>query len=270
MFYRDVIIAGRTKLVSLRAVTRTYEKGQKRKPKSNPTPEAVAKLNFRNSVKTLTAKLNHNFQPGDYLLTLTYQDAPTETEARKDLERFLRNLHNHCKKRNVRYKWIAVTEYKHHRIHHHVVMSRLDVELIAEKWKYGYVDVKPLDDTGNYYKLAEYLLKETEKTFREAGSPSKRRYSCSRSIVTPETRREKISSRKVSDEIQVPKGYYLDEDTVRVYDHAILDVECKEYILVSLDGPAKGRRGKRVRPEKIYRTDQQLEFDMEHWREWSE
>ena len=71
MFYRDTIIAGRTKLVSLRAVTRTYEKGQKRKPKSNPTPEAVAKLNFRNSVKALTAKLNHNFQPGDYLLTLT-------------------------------------------------------------------------------------------------------------------------------------------------------------------------------------------------------
>ena len=70
----------------------------------------------------------------------------------------------------------------------------------------------------------------------------------------------------------MPKGYYLDEDTVRVYDHAILDVDCKEYILVRLDGPSKVRRGNTVRPEKIYSTDQQLEMemDMEHWREWSE
>lgn len=270
MYFRDTIIAGRTKLISLKAISRVYTKGEKRQPKSNPTPEAVAKLNFRNTVKALTAKLNHNFQPGDYFLTLTYEDAPSAAEAKKDLERFLRNMHLHCKKRQIGFKWIAVTEYKHQRIHHHIVMSRQDLELIEGKWKYGFVNVRPLDDTGNYYKLAEYLLKETERTFREAGSPSKRRYSCSRSIVTPETRREKISSRSITDEIKAPKGYYVDEDTVRIYGHAILDVECKEYILVSLDGPAKGRRGKRVRPEKIYRTDQQLEMDMEHWRGWSE
>ena len=48
-------------------------KGGKRKPRMNPTPEAVARTNFRNAVKMLTAKLNHHFVPGDYHLTLTYE-----------------------------------------------------------------------------------------------------------------------------------------------------------------------------------------------------
>ena len=115
--------------------------------------------------------------------------------------------------------------------------------------------------SANEQTLAEYLLKETEETFRQEGSPSKRRYSCSRSIVTPEIRREKISSRQVWEEIKPPKGYYVDEDTVRMYEHAILGVECKEYILISLDGSAKGKRGKPIRPEKVYQTDKQLSME---------
>ena len=67
--------------------------------------------------------------------------------------------------------------------------------------------------------------------------------------------------REVWEEIKPPKGYYVDEDTVRMYEHAILGVECKEYILISLDGPAKGKRGKLIRPEKVYQTDKQLSME---------
>ena len=138
MFYRDTIVAGKTILRSLKAVTRIDTKGQKRKPKANPTPEAVKKVNFRNAVKILTAKLNHNFKPGDYHLTLTYKDAAAPEEAKKQLSNFLRNMHNYCKRNDIEFKWVAVTEYKHTRFHHHIIMSKVDLEIVDKYWKSGY------------------------------------------------------------------------------------------------------------------------------------
>lgn len=140
MYYRDTIIAGRTKLIALRAVTRTYIKGEKRKPKMNPTPEAVARTNFRNAVKMLTAKLNHNFVPGDYHLTLTYEKVKAPADAKKCLDNFIRKVRSACKKEGVVLKWVAVTEYKQHRIHHHLVISGIDVDTLDRCWKYGRIN----------------------------------------------------------------------------------------------------------------------------------
>ena len=156
MYYRDTIIAGRTKLIALRAVTRTYIKGEKRKPRMNPTPEAVARTNFRNAVKMLTAKLNHNFVPGDYHLTLTYEKVKAPADAKKCLDNFIRKVRSACKKEDVVLKWVAVTEYKQHRIHHHLVISGIDVDTLDRCWKYGRINVAPLDPSGNYHRLEEY------------------------------------------------------------------------------------------------------------------
>lgn len=132
----------------------------------NPTPEAVARTNFRNAVKMLTAKLNHNFVPGDYHLTLTYEKVKAPADAKKCLDNFIRKVRSACKKEGVVLKWVAVTEYKQHRIHHHLVISGIDVDTLDRCWKYGRINVAPLDPSGNYHRLAEYLLKETEETFR--------------------------------------------------------------------------------------------------------
>lgn len=262
MFYRDTIIAGKTIIRSLKAVTRTETKGQKRKPKMNPTSEAVRKVNFRNAVKILTAKLNHNFKPGDYHLTLTYKEAAAPEEARKQLTNFLRNMHNYCKRKGIEFKWVAVTEYKHTRIHHHIIMSNVDLDVIDKYWKNGYEYPVLLDKSGNYYKLAEYLLKETEKTFREEGSPQKRRYSSSRNVIMPEVKRERIAGREIRQNIKPAKGYYIDQDTVRRYEHAILGVECMEYIMVSLDEEPRLKRwskGDKVKLQERYKDyEQQL------------
>lgn len=265
MFYRDTIVAGKTILRSLKAVTRIDTKGQKRKPKANPTPEAVKKVNFRNAVKILTAKLNHNFKPGDYHLTLTYKDAAAPEEAKKQLSNFLRNMHNYCKRNDIEFKWVAVTEYKHTRIHHHIIMSKVDLEIVDKYWKSGYEYPVMLDKSGNYYKLAEYLLKETEKTFREDDSPQKRRYSSSRNVVMPKVHREKVSGKEVYQELKPLKGYYVDQDTVRKYEHAVLGVECMEYIMVSLDEESRlqrWRRGKQVKLNEHYKSnEEQLSMD---------
>lgn len=248
MFFRDTIVAGKTIIRTLKATSRINNTGiQKRKPKSNPTSEAVRKINFRNAVKILTAKLNHNFKPGDYHLVLTYARPLAPEEARRCLERFLNNLRGYCKRNDIDFKWVAVTEYEHSRIHHHIVMSEIDLEEISKRWKYGYIKPVLLDKSGNYYRLAEYLLKETEKTFRNDDSLQKRRYSCSRSVVMPEVKREKVAGREVYQDIKTPKGYSVDEDTVRKYEHAILRVECMEYIMVCDDESCRLKRWKRGR-----------------------
>ena len=265
MYYRDTIVAGKTIIRSLKATSRVSEGGRKRKPKHNPTSAAVQKVNFRNAVKMLTAKLNHNFKHGDYHLTLTYSSVVDNETAKKLLKNFLSNLTRHCRKNGTDFKWVAVTEYENTRIHHHLIISKIDIDVIDKYWKHGYEYPVPLDETGNYYKLAEYLLKETEKTFRSDTSPYKRRYSTSRNVVMPEMKREKVSGREIREQIKAIKGYYVDEDTVRKYEHAILRVDCMEYIMVSLDEEPRLKRwnkGKAVSPRESYKDyKKQLTID---------
>ena len=237
MLKRETIIAGRTIMQTIKPVSG----GRKKKgPRVNPTPEKMKKVNFRNAVKMLTAKLNHNFNPGDYHLVLTYKNAPDPVAAYGELKKFLRNCRNWCHRNGITFKWIAVTEYKHKRIHHHVIMNSIGIETVNKYWKHGFVRGTSLDDTGNYYKLAEYLLKETEKTFREADSPQKQRYACSRTVITPqEVKVEKIPGKQIPEIPQPLEGYYIDQDSLQVYEHAVLGVECMSCIMVNYDPEKK-------------------------------
>lgn len=268
--YRETIVAGKTILQAYRATARVKtEKGKKRQPKQNATPEAVRKVNLRNAVRHLTAILNHNFSEHDYHLTLTYADTePGKADAQKALHRFLVNMKNYCKKRDLEWKWIAVTEYENHRIHHHVVCSGIDPDVINEKWKNGWVNFKSLDESGNYYRLAEYLIKETEKTFRQKDAAAKKRYTGSRTIVIPEIKKELVSARTMNKDPEPLKGYYIDQDTINRYEHAIMGVECLEFIQVSLDKEPRvkrWRRGKKARPERRYKENWSEQMEME-WR----
>lgn len=268
--YRETIVAGRTIIQSLRASTRIKtKKGEKRAAKSNPTPEAVRKVNLRNAVKNLTAILNNNFDESDYHITLTYSGVePDKVEAKRCLTNFLRNMKNYCRKNGIEWRWVAVTEYENHRIHHHVVCSGIDPEVIKAKWVRGYVNFKILEANGNYYKLAQYLIKETEKTFRLPDSVNKKRYSTSGNIVRPEIKKELVSERMLDKDPEPLKGYYIDRDTVNKYEHAILGVECMEYIQVSLDEKPrirKWKRGKKTKPEKRYRENWSYQIGLEEW-----
>lgn len=267
MFYRETIVAGKTIMRSLKAIT-NIGRGKQRKPKTNPTSSAVQKINFKNAVRMLTAKLNHNFKPGDYHIVLTHGgEAPSKEEAKKRIDNFKRNLSSWCKRNGIEFKWVEVTEYKHSRVHHHMVMTKIPLEVVDKYWKHGYEYPVLLDSSGNYYKLAEYLLKETEKTFRDEAALRKRRYSSSRNVIMPEIKREKVSGREVRKDIVPLKGYKVDEDTIKRYEHAILRVECIEYIMVSTEADPRYKKwgkGRKVRPEKTYREtdyEEQMSFD---------
>lgn len=268
--YRETIVAGRTIMQAYRATTRIKQtKGETRRKRTNPTPEAVKKINLRNAVRNLTAIINNNFSGNDYHLTLTYSGKePEKATAKKALTNFLRNMRNYCRRRDINWKWVAVTEYENHRIHHHIVCSGVDPDVINEKWKYGWVNFKMLDESGNYYRLAEYLIKETEKTFREPDAVHRNRYTSSRSIVIPDIKKELVSERMLEKDPKPLKGYYIDKDTVNRYEHAVLGVECLEFIQISTDPQPRLKRwnrGKKSRREPRYKQllEKQLSIDME-------
>ena len=264
MYYREITIAGRTIYIQEKASSRIKGGMKKRKGKQNVTTEAQKKINDRNAERDLAIKLNHNFRNGDYHLVLTYREAPDQSKAKKNLTNFLQNVRRWSKKQGIEFKYIAVTEYEHTRIHHHVVCSKMDEEVLTKYWKHGYVKTTRLDETGNYQKLAAYLLKETNKTFREADNPTKRRYTCSRNIVTPPNMRQEMKG-KPSQEIKAFKGYYVDQDSIKVYDHAILEVKCREYMLVSLDDEPRIKRwskGQKVKLEGQHRINAEEQLNL--------
>lgn len=231
----------------------------------NPTPEAVHAVNQRLAEKNLARLINHNFNPGDWHLVLTYRGkAPSADQAKVDKERFLRKAKAAADKAGTDFKWIAVTEYQHARIHHHVICSNLPFEIISKAWGHGQVRPSVLDKSRNYKRLAEYLIKETSKTYREEGSVFHRRYTCSRNIIRPAVKKTVIEARDIPDP-KALKGYYVDQDSVRRYEHAITGLEHLEYTMVSMDerprlkGWYKGTLVKEIRNyNKLLRGEEQL------------
>lgn len=227
---------------------RPRQPGEKRKPRMNPTVEQVKKLNERYAIRDLCIKINHNFQAGDMHIVLTYANAVTPDEAKKLLKQFIRRLTKEYRKRAIILKWIYVTEWKHQRIHHHMIISAgMSLGDLERVWSLGAIRARALNRYGHYWQLGEYLVKETKKTFADPGNPFRKRYSCSRTVVNPPTIREEVSAMML-EEPHVIKGYYLDQDSVRVYECPITGRKCLEYIQLALNNPlTRYKRGRKAR-----------------------
>jgi hypothetical protein len=209
-------------------------------------------VNEHGAIRDLSIKLDASFEAGDYHSVLTYAGVPpSETEARKHVENFLRCAARLCKKEGLVLKWVLATEYKHKRIHHHVIMNAcLPLKVISELWKYGRVKNSFL--YGKSFKaLAEYIIKETRQTFRDPESTAKRRYSSSRSAVTPPAKIEYLTATCFDDDPKAPKGYYIDADTVYRGENPFTGSRYIEYTALSLDDDPRlkrWRRGKKAKP----------------------
>ena len=58
-------------------------------------------------------------------------------------------------------KYVAVTESKDKRLHHHIVINKMDMEKVIDLWKHGRVIVSRLEPEGDYTGLANYITKES-------------------------------------------------------------------------------------------------------------
>ena len=228
-YYREVVKTGN--VIEVRKTISYVEsaKGRKRAKKLNPTLKAVAKNNERSAERKLRWLINTNFTPEDYHLTLTYQGKPPEPEeARKELEKFLRKLRREYQKQGKDLKYIAVTEYKAKRIHHHLIINQIELSAITKAWKHGRPKLVPLDDTGQYDHLASYLIKETSKTFKTEEGTGGKRWNQSRNLKPyDELKREKIRAKEWRKEPTAFKGYMLEKDKVVNFSYTV-EGQCYE------------------------------------------
>lgn len=272
---RYITIAGRTIMIRESASTCVNGKGKKRKPKENKTPEAVEKVNRINRIRELTGKLNHNFQPGDLWLTLTYENMKlfgtelSREECKRNLKNFRRKLQRWAKKNGMTIKLVDSFGIGHRygRPHHHVVISDMPTSVLQEAWTFGGVHIEMLKGY-NYSKIAKYMLKDSKPS--NTGK-IERGYNCTRNVVSPTT---KVQNMKVMDVHRDPEdikpfsGYTVDKDTINVYEHPIFETECIEYIMVSLEAEprlTKWSKGRTARQERQYSTEWPEQLDFEEW-----
>lgn len=92
------------------------------------------------------------------------------------------------------------------------IIPAIDYKILQKHWKFARVTFTPLD-SGDYRKLAEYLVKQTDTRFRDK-TLMKQRYNCSHNLKKPERKREKITrSSTYRKSVRPLKGYSLIKDT---------------------------------------------------------
>jgi hypothetical protein len=176
-------------------------------------------------------------------------------------------VHDYCKRHDIEWKRVAVTEYENRRIHHHVVCSGIDREIIESRWKYGHVNFRELYSKGCYHELADYLVKETEKTFRLEDAVNKQRYGHTRNLVMPVIKQEEISLTDMTKDPKPIKGYYIPKDRVRTFQHPVTGFMHRVWIELPLASPRRYKvwpRGKRVALRENYKpdyTESQVSFE---------
>lgn len=140
--------------------------------KKKASTAAQAILNRRHSFEKCQDLIAENFDIGDILLTLTYDDAHYPS-SRKAAEARAAKYISDVRKRWRALHWgdpviLWVTEEKHGdgRLHHHLIVKRPRSKcfaLLHDCWKSGTItDIKPLrvDAELNYESIARYLTKE--------------------------------------------------------------------------------------------------------------
>lgn len=219
--------AGKTIEIERYFTSRYKKKGIKRGDKVKPTTEQQEKINTRQAERKLRILMNANYGYGDYHLVLDYirkkgEPPRTRDQMRKDMDIFLEECRKEYAKKGLEFKYIHVMEIgdKGAR-HHHLVINKIDPEILQRCWYKAYeghnrIKVFPLDDSGNYAKLAAYLIKYTDKHRKtEDGALQGKRWNCSKNLVRPEPDYNIISDREYfKAEARPIKGYYVDEDSV--------------------------------------------------------
>jgi len=165
----------------------------------NLSSEQQLERNLRNAQKKLSRLINTNFGFGDIFITLTYAEEPEETGAQKMMKKYIRRIRNLRRKNGVpELKYIAVTESGDKRIHHHIIMSRLDYEAAIGLWDHGRVIISRMDQEVDYTGLAHYITKDTRKQ-------SGKRWSQSKNLDKPKVVRKEVKRPKAK--LRIPKGY---------------------------------------------------------------
>lgn len=216
-YIEKVTIAGKVKEVEKYFSSRYGKKNIPRGENIKPSAEAVKKVNDRQAAAKLRGLINTNFGYKDIHLVLTYKEIlrPSPEQAKIHLAKFMRDLRKLYKKKGKVLKYISVTEFKNKAIHHHLIINKLDdLSELMDIWPYGQPRPTYLYDTGEYAKLASYLIKETSKTFNSDEKIYAKRWNSSRNLKKPKITKHVIHMRSWRKDPKDTKDWIVDKNSV--------------------------------------------------------
>lgn len=241
-YIRQTVTAGRTIEVKEYHTYRFIKKHEVRGAKQKVTSEQMQEVNRRNAEATLRWKLNENFTGDDLYVTLTYSvnNRPNNfEELKKHMQAFVRKMRSENKKRGQEFKFVYVFEVGTlGAMHIHAVFNGIEVSAIKKAWKHGRAHIVPLDDSGNYWRLANYFIKYSDKTFRTLGAAMGKRYSCSRNLREPKIEKKVMKRNTFKKEPKEKDGFFVDRDSVQSGFDAF-GFEFFSYILYKNEGVAR-------------------------------
>jgi hypothetical protein len=212
-----------------------YEKRKEipRRDRERQSKPSQDNLNDKNARKIFIRKVNANFGKDDLLITLTYEDRylPTLKQAKKDVQNYLRRIKTYRKNHGLpELKYIYVLEYvdeeeqhksKKIRVHHHILINKMDRDAAEDLWKRGRVEARRLqpDDFG-LEGIARYLLKD----------PRGKRWYGSRNLKEPKVNKSatKLTRRKAERMVMEPDK--LPEIFEKMYKGKYKYNDCQTYI----------------------------------------
>lgn len=187
-----------------------------RAAKKRASSAARQKLNFRAAWQRLELLLAANFSPSDCWATLTYDDEhlpPDRASAKKEINKFLRRLRDQYRRRGWELKYIYNTESVPdapggaRRLHHHMVLSPYNAELVKSLWHGGQAHMEPLLDGefDSYEPRARYMVKERHPETQDL-KKGERAWTPSRNLAKPEITSELVAETRT---IQPPPGAFV-------------------------------------------------------------
>lgn len=218
--------------------------GQPRQKKQKATPEQIERINQYNREKLARRKLRLHFEVNDYFACLTYRREnrpPDMKTALKHFQQFMRKVREAYRKRGFDVKWIRNIEVgTKNGWHIHLIINRIpDTDIIlAASWLHGQVVNKLLYEKGEFAQLAAYITKtpKTDPKLKEAS------YSTSKNLPVPPPEKKIVYGWKLTDKIRVPKGYYLDKQSLREGVNPVTGYGYRSYTLLKLQ-PVRRRAG---------------------------
>jgi len=186
-----------------------------RQPKTNKSSEEIKELNYKYAARKLTRLLNNNFNSNDWSLSITYQEElrpDTPERFRKDVENFSKRVRRRFQKQGKQMKYVYAVGYgEGNAAHIHLVINGdIDLKEITDCWNYGFIRATRLDPSGDYIKLADYILKHTKKTFNDpAKAVFHKRWNQSTNLIIPVPKKKKIKATFWLKTPRIPKGYIM-------------------------------------------------------------
>lgn len=218
-YYKRTITSGyMTEIEYVKSLRPRNKKNVARGKNTCKTKEQQEKANKIRAVKNTQRLICCNFQSGDFFVRLS---APTmmftENEFRKEVNKFINRVKYHAKKEGKVVKYIGFIEcgVRGKNWHMHVIFSQDIIDIVREQWKWkNGINLQPLYEDGQFFKLAEYIRKDIK---------GNKRIMTSRNLDKPDVKVVKCRKRRFS---KLERGEVvdkLDSDYVLVSDYCPLD-----------------------------------------------